>query len=187
MRAVLILVGLGTLAVMESQTPPRVTKPVDARFVQTTLAFAASGDTLTAADRLELPHPQQQASAQQIFSPEPIVPPVQPAVVATQESPTVVEQPARVGAAEKPAAVALPKPRPKDLTRNLAKDSPKDSSKDSSKDLAKPLPKDPPKHHIAREAAKTTRSKPAVEAKSCQPGAFDGLFKALSLPLGCQT
>jgi hypothetical protein len=183
MRAVLILVGLGTLAVMESQTPPRVTKPVDARFVQTTLAFAASGDTLTASDRLELPHAQQQASAQQIFSPEPIVPPVQPAVVAAQEPSTVVEQPARVVAAEKPAAAVLPKPRPKDLTRNLAKDSPKDSSKD----LAKHLPKDPPKHHNAKEAAKTTHSKPAVEAKSCQPGAFDGLFKALSLPLGCQT
>jgi hypothetical protein len=179
MRAVLILVGLGTLAVMESQTPPRVTKPVDARFVQTTLAFAASGDTLTAADRLELPHAQQQASAQQIFSPEPIVPPVQPTIVAAQEPSAVVEQPARVVAAERPAAVVLPKPRPKDLTRNLAKDSSKDPPKPPSKDL--------PKHHIAKEAAKTTRSKPTVEAKSCQPGAFDGLFKALSLPLGCQT
>jgi hypothetical protein len=174
MRAVLILVGLGTLAVMESQTPPRVTKPVDARFVQTTLAFAASGDTLTAADRLELPRPQQQASAQQIFSPEPIVPPVQPTVAAAPEPPTVVEQPARGVDAEKPAVV-LPRPRPKDPTKTLAKDPPKHP------------PKDPPKHQVAKDAPKTTHPKPVVEAKACQPGAFEGLFKALSLPLGCQT
>lgn len=178
MRAALILVGLGTLAVMESQTPPRVTKPVDARFVQTTLAFAASGDTLTTADRLELPHPQQQASTQQIFSPEPIVPPVQPTVATAQEPQSVVEQPARAVAAEKPAVV-LPKARPRDLAKDL--------TKDLTKNLAKDSPKPPPRHQIAKEAAKTTRSKPVVEAKSCQPGAFDGLFKALSLPLGCQT
>jgi hypothetical protein len=178
MRAALILIGLGTLAVMESQTPPRVTKPVDARLVQTTLAFAAPGDTLTTADRLELPHAQQQASAQRIFSPEPIVPPVQPTVTAAQEPPTVLEQPARV-VAEKPAAVVLPKPRPKDLTRNVAKDLPRD--------LPKELPKDLPKHRITKDAAKTTRSKPVVETKSCEPGAFDSLFKALSLPLACQT
>jgi hypothetical protein len=182
MRAAFILVGLGTLAVMEMQTPPRVTKPVDARFVQTTLAFAASGDTLTAADRLELPHAQQQASTQQIFSPEPIVPPVQPVVVAAQEPQSVVEQPPRAIVAEKTVAV-LPKPRPKDVAKDLSKDLIKNLAKDSPM----PVPKDLPKHHIAKEAAKTTRSKPAVEAKSCQPGAFDGLFKALSLPLGCQT
>src|SRR5262245_2931380 len=128
MRAVLILVGLGTLAVMEMQTPPRVTKPVDARFVQTTLAFAASGDTLPAADRLELPHAQQQASTQQIFSPEPIVPPVQPAIVAAQEPQSAVEQPARAVVAEKPAAV-LPKPRPKDVAKDLSKDLTKDPTK----------------------------------------------------------
>jgi hypothetical protein len=194
MRAALILVGLGALAVMEIQSPPRTTKPVDARFVQTTLAFAASGDTLTAADRLELPHTQQKASAQQIFSPEPIVPPVQPTVAVAQEPQTVVEQPARAVPAEKPAVV-LPKPRPKDFAKNLAKNLAKDlakdlaknQAKDPPKDLTKHLPKDLPKHRIAREAAKTTRSKPTVEAKSCQPGAFDGLFKALSLPLGCQT
>jgi hypothetical protein len=182
MRAALILVGLGALAVMEIQSPPRTTKPVDARFVQTTLAFAASGDTLTAADRLELPHTQQRASAQQIFSPEPIVPPVQPTVAVAQEPQTVVEQPARAVPAEKPAVV-VPKPRPKDFAKNLAKNL----AKNQAKDLTKHLPKDLPKHRIAREAAKTTRSKPTVEAKSCQPGAFDGLFKALSLPLGCQT
>ena len=172
MRAALILVGLGALAVMEIQTPPRATKPVDATLART-VGFAVSGDTLTAADRLELPHTQQQASAQQIFSPEPIAPPVQSAAAA-QEPPPILEQPERAVPAGKPAVV-LPKPRPKPL----AKDLPKDRAKDLSKDL--------PKHQIAKATAKTTRSKPIVEAKPCQPGAFDGLFKALSLPLGCQT
>jgi hypothetical protein len=173
MRAALILVGLGTLAVMEIQSPPRATKSVDTPFAQTTLGFAASGDTLTAADRLEIPHAQQQASAQQIFSPEPIAPPVQPAAAAPEPAP-IVEQPERAVPAGKPAVV-LPKPRPKDLSKHL----PKDLSKDLSKDL--------PKRQVAKATAKTTRSKPVVEAKPCQPGAFDGLFKALNLPLGCQT
>ncbi|MFH0296831.1 hypothetical protein AAFX91_06245 [Bradyrhizobium sp. 31Argb] len=157
MRAALILVGLGTLAVMEMQTPPRATKSVETQPAQATLSFAASGDTLTAADRNEIPHTQQQASAQQIFSPEPIAPPVQSAAVAPEPAP-IVEATERAVPAAKPAVV-LPKPRPKQL----------------------------PKHELAKATAKTTRSKPTVEAKSCQPGAFDGLFKALSLPLGCQT
>ncbi|MGY3604540.1 MULTISPECIES: hypothetical protein [unclassified Bradyrhizobium] len=157
MRAALILVGLGTLAVMEIQTPPRATKSVATELAQATLSFAAPGDTLTAADRLEIPHAQQQASLQQIFSSEPIAPPVQSAAAAAEPAP-IVEPPARAVPAAKPVVV-LPKPRPKQLS----------------------------KHEIAKETAKTTRSKPTVEAKSCQPGAFDGLFKALSLPLGCQT
>ncbi|MBO4226144.1 hypothetical protein [Bradyrhizobium neotropicale] len=173
MRAALILVGLGTLAVMEIQTPPRATKSVATELAQPTLSFAAPGDTLTAADRLEIPHVQQQASPQQIFSPEPIAPPVQSAAVAREAAP-IIEQPERAVPAAKPAVV-LPKPRPKDLSKDLPKDPPKH------------LPKDLPKHEIAKATAKTTRSKPAAEAKSCQPGAFDGLFKALSLPLGCQT
>jgi hypothetical protein len=169
MRTALILVGLGTLAVMEIQSPPRATKPVDTPFAQTTLGFVASGDTLTAADRSEIPHVQPQAPAQQIFSPEPIAPPVQPATAAPEPAP-IVEQPERAVSAGKPAVV-LPKPRPMQLPKDLPKD----------------LPKQRPKHQIAKATAKTTRSKPTVEAKSCQPGAFDGLFKALSLPLGCQT
>jgi hypothetical protein len=158
MRAALILVGLGTLAVMEIQTPPRAPKSVETPLLaQATLRFIASSDTLTAADRDEIPHARQQPSARQIFSPEPIVPPVQSAAVVPEPAP-VVEQPERAALVGKPAVV-LPKPRPKQLRR----------------------------HQIAKATAKTTRSKPTVETKSCQPGAFDGLFKALSLPLGCQT
>jgi hypothetical protein len=177
MRTALILVGLGTLAVMEIQTPPRATKPVETQLAQTTLGFAISSDTLTAADRSENPHAQQQASAQQIFSPEPIAPPVQPAAAAPEPAP-IVEQPERAVPAAKPAVI-MPKPRPKRLAKDLPKNLPKDRAKDVSKDL--------PKHQIAKATAKTTRSKPIVEARPCQPGAFDGLFKALSLPLGCQT
>jgi hypothetical protein len=180
MRAALILVGLGALAVMEIQTPPRATKPVDAPLART-VGFAISGDTLTAADRLELPHTQQQASAQQIFSPEPIAPPVQPAAAAPEPAP-IVEQPERAVPAAKPAVI-MPKPRPKRLAKDLPKDLPKNLPKDRAKDVSKDLPK----HQIAKATAKTTRSKPIVEARPCQPGAFDGLFKALSLPLGCQT
>ncbi|MGY3617401.1 hypothetical protein [Bradyrhizobium sp. USDA 10063] len=159
---------------MEIQTPPRATKAVDAQLAQTTLGFAASGDTLTAADRVEIPHAQQQASAQRIFSPEPIAPPVQPAAAVVPEPAPVVEPPERAAPAGK-AAVMLPKPRPKEQT------------KEQLKELSKEHSKHQPKHQIAKATAKTTRSKPTVEARSCQPGAFDGLFKALSLPLGCQT
>jgi hypothetical protein len=181
MRAALILVGLGTLAVMEIQTPPRATKLVETQLAQTTLGFAASSDTLTAADRSENPHAQQQASAQQIFSPEPIAPPVQPAA-ATPEPPPAFEQRERAASIEK-SAVVLPKPRPKDRS----KDQSNDRSKNLSKDLPKHPPKDPSKRQVAKATAKTTHSKSVVEAKHCQPGAFDGLFKALKLPLGCQT
>jgi outer membrane biosynthesis protein TonB len=165
MRAALILVGLGTLAVMELQTPPRATKSIETPLAQTTLGFAASSDTLTAADRNQTPHAQQQASAQQISSPEPTAPPVQPATAAPEPAP-IIEQPERAASAEK-AAVVLPKPRPKQPLKQL--------------------PERQPKHQIAKATARTTRSKPTVEARPCQPGAFDGLFKALSLPLGCQT
>ncbi|WP_225707718.1 hypothetical protein [Bradyrhizobium cenepequi] len=153
---------------MEIQTPPRATKPVETQLAQTTLGFASS-DTLTAADRNEIPHAHQRASAQQIFSPEPIAPPVQSAAAAPEPAPTA-EQVKRAVPAEK-TAVVLPRPRPKDLAKNPPKN----------------LPKDLAKHRIAKATAKTTRSKPTVETKSCQPGAFDGLFKALNLPLGCQT
>ncbi|WP_225122435.1 hypothetical protein [Bradyrhizobium sp. BRP22] len=162
------------------QTPPRATKPVDAPLART-VGIAASGDTLTPADRLEIPHTQQQPSTQQIFSPEPIAPPVQPAAAAPEPAP-IVEQPERAVPAEK-SVVVLPKPRPRDLSKDLSKGLSNDLSKNLSKHPSKPLPK----HQVAKATAKTTRAKPTVEAKSCQPGAFDGLFKALNLPLGCQT
>jgi hypothetical protein len=152
---------------MEMQSPPRAAKPVEAPPART-VGFAASGDTLTTVDRLEIPHTQPLASTRQIFSPEPIAPPAQSPAAATAvaavapASAPIVEQPARTPPAGKPAIV-LPKPRPKDI------------------------PKASPKHQVAKATAKTTRSKPIVEAKSCEPGAFDGLFKALSLPVGCQT
>ncbi|WP_454634277.1 hypothetical protein [Bradyrhizobium cenepequi] len=146
---------------MEIQSPPRTPKPVDVPLART-VGFAALGDTLTAADRLEIPHTQSLAPPQQIFSPEPIAPPAQSATAAAPAPAPIVERPEPAALAGKPAVV-LPKPRPKDIPRDL------------------------PKHQVAKATAKTTRSKPIVEAKPCQPGAFDGLFKALSLPLGCQT
>lgn len=153
MRVALILVGVGVLALMEIGTPPRAPKHADGSPAQPTLTFVGSGDTLMAADRLEIPHTQQ-ASAQQIFSAEPMAPPVQSPVAVAPKSPVVAEAPARAAPVTKPAVV-LPKPRPRQV---------------ASKTTAKPA-----------------HPKPIIEAKSCQPGALDGLFKALSLPLGCQT
>lgn len=72
MRAAL-LVGLGTLAVMELETTPRTTKPVNEPPAQATLELRASHDTLTAADRLEIPHmveaPPQPVSSSELMSP----------------------------------------------------------------------------------------------------------------------
>lgn len=64
MKAALILVGLGTLAVMELETSPRMTKPVNEPPVQAPVGLHASRDTLTTADRLEIPHMQFEAPRQ---------------------------------------------------------------------------------------------------------------------------
>jgi hypothetical protein len=148
MRAALLLVGLGTLVVMELETPPRTRKPVSEPPALTTVGLAVSRDTLTAADRFEIPHMQQQAPAQPMSS-------IEPATPLAQAEPAKPGEPNAHGSTAGKPAVMLPKPWPR--------------------------------HMPSRATASTGRSKPMVEVKSCRPGAFDGLLKALNLSTGCQT
>jgi hypothetical protein len=107
MRAALILVGLGTLVAMELEAPPRTRKAVNEPLAQSTVGLSASRDTLTKADRLEIPYAQYEALAQRISSVE-RMPPPDPTAIIPQEVPKIVDQHRR-GA----VVVMLPKPRPK--------------------------------------------------------------------------
>lgn len=66
MRTALILVGLGTLAMMELEASPRAKKPGPEPLAQTTVGPAVSRDTLTAADRFEIVHVPHEATVQPI-------------------------------------------------------------------------------------------------------------------------
>jgi hypothetical protein len=107
MRAALILVGLGTLVAMELEAPPRPRKAVNEPLAQSTVGLSASRDTLTKADRLEIPYVQYEAPAQPISSVERMPPPA-PTAIIQQEAPKIIDQHRR-GA----VVVMLPKPRPK--------------------------------------------------------------------------
>lgn len=52
MRTAFVLLGVGTLAVMELETPPRAPKPVDDVPAAAAVEVAAPGETLVGADRL---------------------------------------------------------------------------------------------------------------------------------------
>lgn len=105
MRVALILAGLGTLAVMELETPPRTTKPVSAPPAQATVG---AHDTLTTADRREIPHMLE--APPQPISPSDVMPPPDPTAIDAQEPAKVIEyeRSARGGK----SAVMLPRPRP---------------------------------------------------------------------------
>ena len=107
MRAALILVGLGTLVAMELEAPPRPRKAVNEPLAQSTVGLSASRNTLTKADRLEIPYVQYEAPAQPISSVERMPPPA-PTAIIQQEAPKIIDQHKR-GA----VVVMLPKPRPK--------------------------------------------------------------------------
>ena len=107
MRAALILVGLCTLVAMELEAPPRTGKAVNEPLAQSTVGLSASRDTLTKADRLEIPYAQYDTPAQRVSSVERMPPPDSTAII-PQEVPKIVDQHRR-GA----VVVMLPKPRPK--------------------------------------------------------------------------
>ena len=110
MRVALILVGFGTLAVMELETPPRMAKPVNEPPVQATVGLRASHDTLTTADRLEPPRMQFEAPRQPVSSGEPMPPPDQTATVA--QEPLKIIEPHKRSASGGKSTVMLPRPRP---------------------------------------------------------------------------
>jgi hypothetical protein len=92
---------------MELEAPPRTRKAVNEPLAQSTVGLSASRDTLTKADRLEIPYLQYDAPAQRISSVE-RMPPPDPTAIIPQEVPKIVDQHRR-GA----VVVMLPKPRPK--------------------------------------------------------------------------
>ncbi|WLB52010.1 hypothetical protein AB7008_15465 [Bradyrhizobium sp. 521_C7_N1_3] len=114
MKAALILVGFGTLAVMELETAPRMTKPVNAPPVQATVGLRVSADTLTTADRLEIPHMQFEAPPQPVSLSKPMPPPDQTAIVA--QEPLKIIAPRQRAASGRKFAVMLPRPRPRQGT-----------------------------------------------------------------------
>ena len=182
MRTALILVGLGTLAMMELEAAPRTKKPGNEPLTQVTVGPAVSRDTLTAADRFEIVRPQQHEAPVQPISPaEPISPvePMPPDRVATiaQEPSKTIEQRKAVEQRKRDAhaAVMLPRPRPIPRTSrpNTSRSTPIVEAK------ASPIPR--------TSKPNTGRSTPIVEAKACRPGTFDGLLKALNLSSGCET
>ena len=107
MRAALILVGLGVLVAMELEAPPRTRKAVNEPLAQSTVGSSASRDTLTKADRLEIPYAQYDASTQRISSVE-RMPSPDPIAIIPQEVPKIVDLHGR-----DPVVVMLPKPRPR--------------------------------------------------------------------------
>ncbi|AJA64854.1 MULTISPECIES: hypothetical protein [Bradyrhizobium] len=157
MKAALILVGFSTLAVMELETAPRMTKPVNAPPVQATVGLRVSADTLTTADRLEIPHMQFEAPPQPVSVSKPMPPPDQTAIVAQQ--PLKIIAPHQRTASGRKFAVVLPRPRPG-----------QGRSKETSKAIVN-----------------AKRANPVAEVKPCRSGVFDGLFKVLNLSTGCQS
>ena len=125
MRAALILVGLGALVAVELEAPPRTTKAVNEPLAQSTAGISDSRDTLTKADRLEIPYVQHEAPAQPISSVE-RMPAVDSTAIVPEEAAKIIDQHRR-GANAKKVAVKLPKPRPKhtDAKRAPNTDRPK--------------------------------------------------------------
>jgi hypothetical protein len=159
MRLGLIVVGLGTLTVMELGTPARTKKSAPDPFEQLTVDVSASRGTLKTADRLGIHHLQHEAPGQPVSSAEPIAPPDVTAIIPKEDSITVGR-----GANDKKDVVRKQKPKPKYTGRNKPRH----------------------KHTNSNSAPKTERSKVIVELKPCRPTAFDGLLQALNLSSRCQ-
>jgi hypothetical protein len=170
MRAALILGGLGILTAMELAAPPRAGKAA----VEPPLALLMPQpgnlrDTLTPADRVAVTHLLYDAPFQPVSPAEKI----SPATDAQDTAKNIDSH--RRGASAGPAAVVLPKPRPRPTAPKLAESKPAE-----------------PRHAAAKpakpgKAAGPDRPKAITETGSCQANAFAGLLKALNLPTGCET
>jgi hypothetical protein len=102
MRRALVLVGFSTLAVIELETAPWTTKPVNEPPAQATIG---PRDTLTTADRLEIPHILE---AQPISSSEVMPLPDQTTIIAPESSNFVEDKRSSRG---RKSVVMLPRPR----------------------------------------------------------------------------
>jgi|tagenome__1003787_1003787.scaffolds.fasta_scaffold20926914_2 hypothetical protein len=109
MRVALILVGLGTLALMGLKTPPRSMTSVNEPPAQVTVGLRASYDTLTTADRIETKHTQFEALPQPVSSSE-LMPRADQTANVAQTPLKIIEQHRRSASAVK-SALMLPRPR----------------------------------------------------------------------------
>lgn len=160
MRIGLIVVGLGTLTVMELGTPSRTKTSEPDRFEQLTFDVRARSDTLGKADRLETRHLQHEAKVQPISSVEPTPPPDVTAIIPEKDSSAVGR-----GTRDKKDVVRRPRPKPKYATPSKPR----------------------PKLANSDKIPKTEQSRAVVELKPCRTNAFDGLLQALNLTSRCQT
>ena len=160
-RAGLIVVGLSALAIMELGTPPRAKTAAPDPFEQLTVDVSVSGDTLEAADRLEIHGLQHEASVLPTLPAEPTLPPDVTAATTSETDSSAV----RSGTDDKKHVVRKLRPRPK----YTEPDKPK------------------PKPATSNKAARMDRSKTMVEVKPCRPYSFDSLLQALNLSSRCQT
>ena len=163
MRMGLIVVGLGTLAVMELGTPARTKTRAPDPFEQLLVDVNTSRDTLKTTDRLEIHHLRHETPVQPISPIEPARPPDVAAILPQRDSSSVENH--HRGAGEKKDVVRKPKPKPKNA--------------DGSKPRSKPT--------SSGKATNTDRSKAVVELKPCRPNAFDSLLQALNLSSRCQS
>jgi hypothetical protein len=159
MRIGLIVVGLGTLTVMEMATPSRSKTSAPDPFEQLRVDVSVSRDTLEGADRLETHHLQQEVPVQPISPVEP--PPPDVAAIILEENSNIVGR----GTNDKKEVGRKPKPKPKNTTPNKPR----------------------PQLTNSNKAPKTERSKAIVEVKPCRPNAFDSLLQALNFSARCQT
>jgi len=160
MRIGLIVVGLGTLTVMELGTPSHTKTSALDPLEQLTVDISVSGDTLKKADRLEIHHLHHEAPVQPILPAEPTPPPDVTAIIPKEDSSTVGRS-----TNDKREVVRAPRPRPKYTASNRTRS----------------------KHTNSNKTPKTERSKTVVEFKPCRPNAFDDLLQALNLSSRCQT
>jgi len=172
MRAALILVGVGSLAAMEFQTPPRVAKAVNQPLTQSTVGVGDSQDTLAKADRLEIPYFQNELPTQPIsfvarMPPADSAPVISKTPVVSKEASKIVSGNRRDAKTKKVAFVG-PKLRPK-----IPDSKPGPKTTDS-------------KTTDSKTVANTSRSKAPMDVKPCRPNAFDSFLKALNLSSGCE-
>lgn len=110
LRAVLVLVGVGSLVTMELRTPPRVVGAVNQPLVTSAVGVRDSQDTLAAVDRLEIPYLRGELSTQPISSAERL--PANAAALVSSHPGKSTASIRHDSKASKVASVA-PRPRPK--------------------------------------------------------------------------
>jgi hypothetical protein len=157
MRMGLIVVGLGTLTVMELGTPSRTKTSATDPFDQLTIDVSVSPDTLETADRLEMHNLQHEAPLQPV---SPVKSPLDVTALVPRNS-----NASELGANNKKDVVRALKPKPKNTDSNRLR----------------------PNRTNSNKAPKTERSKAIVEVKPCRPNALDSLLQALNLSSRCQT